>query len=126
MPKILIVDDDKDFAQACEEILKKEGYETVLADSVVAAEAVIKKGGLNLILLDIVMENPDDGIVLAHKLKKDCIGVPIVMLSDVSKATGYEYGKCNEALPCTDFLEKPVKPEDLISKIGSILNKSKE
>ena len=121
MPKILIVDDDTDFLQACETVLTAEGYDVVQAGNVEEGERIAKDGGLDLILLDVMMENPDDGIALAHKLKKDGVDVPIVMLSGVSKVTGYEYGKCDEILPCVDFIEKPVTPDVLLEKVKVVL-----
>ena len=123
MAKILIVDDDNDLLQACSAVLGAQGYEIVTANNVADAEAIVKQGGLDLIMLDIMMEQPDDGISLAHRLKKSGVQTPIVMLSGVSQVTGYEYGKCDETLPCVDFLTKPVMPETLIRKVGKILKK---
>ncbi len=122
MPKILLVDDDNDFLQSCELVLVQEGYEIVSASSITKAEKIVAQGGLSLILLDIMMNNPDDGISFAHKLKKDGIEVPVIMLSGASKIIGYEYGK-NEMLPCCDFIEKPVNPEILLKKVKSVIEK---
>ena len=118
MSKILIVDDDRDFSQACETILSTGGYEVLRAASAGEAERVISQSPPDLILLDVMMENPDDGIALAHKLKKNGTAIPIIMLSGVSKVTGYEY-KCDDMLPCFDFIEKPVSPELLLRKVKS-------
>ncbi len=122
MAKILIVDDDKDFLQACETILKKEGYQVIAVNTVNEAEKAVKEGGLDLALLDIMMENPDDGIALAQKLKKENSDLPVIMLSGVSKVTGYEY-KCDEMLPCLDFIEKPVTPDALVKKVKAVIEK---
>lgn len=121
MARILIVDDDNDFSQACETILLGGGYEVVRAASVGEAERVINQSQLDLILLDVMMENPDDGIALAQKLKKSGTAIPIIMLSGVSKVTGYEY-KCDDMLPCFDFIEKPVSPDVLLRKIKTALS----
>ncbi len=122
MSKILIVDDDNDFLQACEAVLLQEGYEVQKASCVAEAERVISKTKFNLVLLDVMMENPDDGISLAHKLKKTNADIPILMLSGVSKITGYEY-KCSEMLPCLDFIEKPITPDLLLKKVKEALAK---
>lgn len=116
MPKILIVDDDNDFLEACKMILKRENYEVLSANSVPEAEPLIEEGGLDLILLDIMMDSPDDGISLAHKLKKKNIGTPVIILSGASEVTGFEY-KCDEMLPCREFIEKPVTPDVLLRKV---------
>ncbi|HQO58884.1 MAG TPA: response regulator [Candidatus Omnitrophota bacterium] len=122
MSKILIVDDDNDFLQACEAVLLQEGYEVQKASCVAEAERVISKTKFNLVLLDVMMENPDDGISLAHKLKKTNADIPILMLSGVSKITGYEY-KCSDMLPCLDFIEKPITPDLLLKKVKEALAK---
>ena len=121
MAKILMVDDDKEFAEAGKAVLEAGGHSVSMIHNAIEAEAKIDKEKFDIIFLDIMMQDADDGIALAGRLKKKGIKTPIIMLSGVSKVTGYEYGKCNEALPCTDFLEKPVSPEDLINKVNSVL-----
>ncbi len=121
MAKILIVDDDQDLLDITSEILEAKGYDVLTADNVEDGEKQVKENDPDLILLDIMMKSPDDGIALLHKLRKENVKTPIIMLSGVSKVTGYEYGKCDETLACDDFLEKPVSPSALISKIESIL-----
>jgi len=121
MPKILMVDDDLDFLEASKRVLDSKGYEVVIINKLNEAESTIKTYKPDLILLDIMMENADDGIAFAQKLRRDGITLPIVMLSGVSKVTGYDYQKCDDVLPCDDFLEKPVSAEKLINKVESIL-----
>jgi DNA-binding response OmpR family regulator len=121
MARILMVDDDKEFTDAVKTMLEANGHLVFTVHNVPDAEKKIKNESFDIIFLDIMMQEADDGIALAGRLKKQGVKAPIIMLSGVSKVTGYDYGKCNEALPCTDFLEKPVKPEDLINKVNSVL-----
>ena len=123
MAKILMVDDDKEFLEAGKAVLESEGHDIFLAYDVRVAEEKISSKNFDLIFLDIMMEDADDGIALAGRLKKRGVKTPIVMLSGVSKVTGYEYGKCNDVLPCTDFLEKPVSPQQLINKVNKTVKK---
>ena len=122
MAKILMVDDNQDFLEAAKAVLEAKGYAVFTAENVRSGEELVKNEVPDLIFLDIMMEQPDDGIALAQKLRKDGVETPIVMLSAVSKVTGYEYDKCDEVLPCNDFLQKPVKPQDLLNKVAAILN----
>ncbi|MDD4202731.1 MAG: response regulator [Candidatus Omnitrophica bacterium] len=123
MAKILMVDDDNDFLEASKMVLEQGGHSVFTVNSPAEAQEKIKAENPDLILLDIMMQSPDDGIAFAHKLKKDKVTIPIIMLSGISKVTGYSYGKCNDVLPCTDFLEKPISPKVLIDKVNSVLGK---
>lgn len=123
MAKILMVDDDSDFLSACQTILEAQGHEILTAYNVPDAEKLLKNNQYDLIFLDIMMESPDDGISLAHRIKKNGNKTPIIMLSAVSKVTGLDYGKCDEVMECNDFIEKPVSPQTLISKVNDALNK---
>lgn len=123
MAKILLVDDDLDLLESSKMILESGGHQVTTASTTQEAERLINSGKYDLILLDIMMEFPDDGINLAHKLRKNGVQSPIVMLSAVSRVTGYQYGKCDEVLPCNDFLEKPMTPKVLLDKVNAILNK---
>jgi len=121
MSLILMVDDDQDFLEASKNVLESEGHNVIMANNVKGCEDALKSQEPDVIFLDIMMEQPDDGIALANKLKKNGMKSPIVMLSGVSKVTGYKYGKCDEVLPCSSFLEKPITPKALIDKVNEIL-----
>jgi len=123
MAKILMVDDDQEFLDAGQTVLEAKGYSVITASNVDQAKEIITQQKPDLIFLDIMMEQPDDGINLVHRLRKEGLKTPIVMLSAVSKVTGYDYGKCDDVLDCDSFLEKPVNPQDLIKKVESLLKK---
>lgn len=123
MAKILIVDDDTDLLESSKMILESGGHDVTTASTAQEAEKIADSRQFDLIFLDIMMQEPDDGINLARRLKKKGLKTPVVMLSAVSRVTGYSYGKCDEALPCTDFLEKPVTPQGLLNKVREVLNK---
>lgn len=123
MARILLVDDDIDLLESGKMILESGGHKVITAGTAAEAEKILSSQKFDLIFLDIMMEYPDDGINLARKLRKDGLKTPVVMMSGVGMVTGYSYGKCDEALPCSGFLEKPVKPQDLINKVNEVLNK---
>ncbi|MDD5503880.1 MAG: response regulator [Candidatus Omnitrophica bacterium] len=123
MARILMVDDDREFAEAGKAVLEAKGHSVSMAHNVKDAELIIDKEAFDIIFLDIMMQEADDGIALAARLKAKGLPTPVIMLSGVSKVTGYDYGSCDEVLPCAGFLEKPVSPEDLINKVNSITGK---
>lgn len=123
MARILMVDDDLDLLESSKMVLESGGHQVTTVSTAGEAEKIIGSQKFDVIFLDIMMEYPDDGINLARKLKKSGLATPVVMMSAVSRVTGYEYGKCDEALPCTDFLEKPVTPQALLAKVSAVLKK---
>lgn len=70
MSKILIVDDDKDFAQLLEFDLKKKGYQTAMAHNGEEGMEKALKEKPDLIILDIKMPKVD-GYTFVRRLKKE-------------------------------------------------------
>lgn len=122
MAKILMIDDDRDFLEAGKQILEAQGHAVVAASTPGDGEEKIKAETPDLIFLDIMMQQPDDGIALAQKLFKAGLKTPVVMLSGMSNVTGYSYDKNDDVLPCEEFLQKPIDPEVLIQTVEKILS----
>ena len=118
MPKILIIDDDKDIAELVSLILKKEKIDSEIINDSLEALTKIEEGKTNydLILLDIMMPNIS-GTELCIKIR-DKVTCPIVFLSAkkelVDKMVGYEIGG-------DDYITKPFDNTELILKIKSHL-----
>ena len=118
MPKILIVDDDKDIAELVALILRKEKIDSEIINDSLEALTRIEEGKTNydLILLDIMMPNIS-GTELCIKIR-DKVTCPIVFLSAkkelVDKMVGYEIGG-------DDYITKPFDNTELILKIKSHL-----
>ncbi|MSR77990.1 MAG: response regulator [Candidatus Omnitrophica bacterium] len=81
-PKILLVDDDQDFAQLMEFDLKKRGYEVIKAFN--GEEGLVRALAENpaLIVLDIKMPKMD-GYTFVRRLKKDSAtkDIPLIVLT---------------------------------------------
>jgi DNA-binding response OmpR family regulator len=120
MPKIAIIDDDADIVEALTMLLTAKGYSVVSAANIPEAITVVDGEKPDLILLDVMMDEPDDGFYLANKFKQKGVKTPIIMLTSVSKAVGYEFGK-GQVLPIDDYIEKPVTPSVLLEKISKCL-----
>jgi two-component system, OmpR family, response regulator len=121
MARILIVDDDPDVVYACSMILKKEGHKTDFAINRIDGLKKAETNKFDLLILDVMMEQPDDGIHLAQDLKKKNISLPILMLTGISKVAGMEYGRDNEMVPVDEFIEKPVDTDVLVEKVNGLL-----
>lgn len=121
MAIILIVDADADFSLASEALLAGAGHTVLRAETAGEAESVIRAHEPDLVLLDVMLEEPDDGIALAGRLIESNPALPVIIVSGVGAVTGYGY-RCGEMMPCADFLEKPVDPALLLERVGVRLN----
>jgi DNA-binding response OmpR family regulator len=125
MALIAIIDDDPDIVDASSLVLKSKGFDIITATNPQDAYKIVKEKKPNLIILDVMMDEPDDGFYLAQKFRREGITTPILMYTSVSKAIGLDFGK-NEMVPVDDFVEKPISPEELVSKVQNLLRGKEE
>lgn len=123
MAKILIVDDDPDIVEAASLFLKKAGHEIASAYNRDEGLKAVKKEKPDLLILDVMMQQPDDGIAMAQDLRRDGFSKPILMLTSVGKATGLSFDKDDELIPVDAFEEKPIAPDKLVAKVAELLGK---
>ena len=123
MSKILIVDDDPDIQDACRLVLEKEGYEVDCASSRSEGKQKVVDYGPDLLILDVMMEEPDDGLIMARELRKSGFSAPIIMLTSVNAAMGLRIDRDDEIVPVEIFQSKPVEPKRLIEEVRSLLSK---
>lgn len=125
MARILIVDDDPDIVDSTRLFLEAEGHEILCAyNRRDGMKAMAQKP--DLIILDVMMEEADDGLVMAQELRRAGCEIPILMLTAISRITHMSYGRDNEMLPVDGFLEKPASPETLISLVHQLLEQREE
>jgi len=123
MAKILIVDDDPDITFATELFLKKAQHEVRTAGNREGGMQAVDDWNPDLIILDVMMEQPDDGIAMAQELRRQGCETPILMLTSVSKVTGFSYGQDKELVPVDAFFEKPIEPDKLVKKVDELLTR---
>ncbi len=128
MAKILIIDDDPDISESMKVVLESKGYQVISAESGKEGLAKAKKESPDLIILDVMMETGDKGFDVARDLTKDedYKNLPILMLTALKEKRGLDFK--NEAgdevwLPVDDYCDKPLKSEELISKVNALINK---
>ncbi len=111
---ILVVDDDREIAQAIEIYLKNEGYNVFKAYDGLEAVDIAGKEELHLIIMDIMMPRMD-GMQATMRIREEK-NIPIIMLSarseDYDKITGLNVG-------ADDYITKPFSPLELIARVKS-------
>lgn len=120
--KILLVDDEPDILEFLSYNLKKENYQVFTASNGKDAVAIAKKEIPHLVILDVMM--PDmDGIETCRELREadDLKNILIAFLTarneDYSQIAGFEVG-------ADDYINKPIKPRVLMSRIKALLRRS--
>jgi len=129
--KILVIDDDPDFQEAVTAILKSASHKVVSALSPAEGKEKVLSEKPDLVLLDIMMDSLFDGYSLCHAIKtspefaavKD---TPVIFISAVKELAGSRYQFQSEEQGLTgpdDYIDKPVKPEDLLARIEKLRKK---
>ncbi|HIS18574.1 MAG TPA: response regulator transcription factor [Candidatus Coprovivens excrementavium] len=112
MTKILIVDDEQDIAQLINDVLKDEGFDTVIKNDGYAAIEEVKNNHFDLILLDIMMPNIS-GTETCNKIR-DLVSCPIIFVTaknqTIDKLLGFEIG-------ADDYITKPFVIEELVARV---------
>jgi len=82
---ILVVDDNLDFALACKDLLKRDGFNVKIATRGEEAVKILEESIPSLILLDLVMPGMD-GFNVIHSLqsKEQWTNIPVVVLTGKS------------------------------------------
>ena len=125
--KILLVDDDDDFVLSTKTILESKPYEVIVAHEGDEGLRKAREENPDLILLDIIMP-VKDGFTAAEQLKKDpqLSKIPILMLTGFA-AKGQETSipvSRGFALETEDYLDKPIRPEELLARVDKQLKKA--
>jgi CheY-like chemotaxis protein len=132
MAKILIIDDDPDMVLATRLCLEGAGHEVVEAASGAEGLEMIKAEGPDLIVLDVMMDTTTEGFQLALKLRSpdpnseyaNYKGIPILMLTSIHATAPTRVAPDQDYLPVDAFVDKPIDPDDLVSKVDELLQRA--
>jgi len=123
--KVLVIDDDNDFVESVVNLLEARGYTVTAASNGKEGVDKAKSSKPDLILLDVMMTTKDEGFNVARELQsiEGVKGTPVIMVTGVRKEMNLPFGfEPDETwLPVKQILEKPVKPESLLSAMADAL-----
>ncbi len=123
--RILVVDDEPDFASIVQGNLEREGFEVDVAYDGVQGIEKVKANPPDAIVLDVMMPEKD-GYQMCSELKADeqYADIPILLLTAVAShvtSTRYSHadGMSTEA---DDYIAKPASAEQITESIKGLLN----
>ncbi|MFM1808126.1 MAG: hypothetical protein RLZZ242_851 [Bacteroidota bacterium] len=122
--RILLVDDEQDILEIVGYNLSLEGYQVFTAKNGIEAVSKAKKKQPHLVILDVMMPEMDG--IEACEIMRNTPGLENTIITfltargeDYSQLAGFDAG-------ADDYIQKPIKPKVLVSKIKALLRRSKE
>jgi CheY-like chemotaxis protein len=124
-PTVLLVDDDEDFLFQHRTQLENAGFTVVAAQGQKAAEEILATLRPDVAVLDVMMENPDAGFVLCHRIRKKDPTIPVILVTSVNSETGMDFDLATEEdrvwIKADALLAKPIRFEQLLGEIDRLL-----
>ena len=122
--RILLVDDEPDVTYTIKNILEDNGFQIDTFNDPIIALKSYRSNFYDLVILDIKMPKMDGFEVYAKIREKDpkvkiCFLTASELFYEKFRKTRSEFGRIMEE-EC--FIQKPIKTEDLIRKLASIIN----
>ncbi|MBF0120060.1 MAG: response regulator [Desulfobacterales bacterium] len=123
--RVLVVDDEPDFASIVQANLKKEGFEVEVAYDGLECIEKVKANPPDAIVLDVMMPEMD-GYEVCKKLKSDknYENIPIIMLTAVADHVGstrYSHSD-GMSMEADDYLPKPASSEDITESVKRLVS----
>lgn len=118
--KILVVDDDPYILMSLEFLMKKNGYDVIVARNGTEALDLLEKRVPNLVLLDIMMPDVDGYAICKHiKSNKKLKEAKVVFMSAKSKEADIQKGL---DLGASLYITKPFSTRELMKQINALMN----
>ena len=126
---VLLVDDDDDFLFQHRLHLEAAGFEVLVARGQKEAEAVLAAAERrpDLAVIDVMMETPDAGFTLCHRIRKQDASIPVILVTLVNSETGLDFTLSTDEqrswIKADALLSKPIRFEQLQREIDRVFNR---
>ena len=119
--RILIADDEPNIVISLEFLMKREGFEVLIANDGEEAVRQIRSERPDLVLLDVMMPKKS-GFEVCQEVKSDpgLAGVRILMLTAKGRDTEVAKGL---ALGADAYMTKPFSTKELVERVRSLLER---
>jgi DNA-binding response OmpR family regulator len=122
LKKILLAEDDADFASVLKHYLELYQFEITCAENGEEALYLFQSKAFDICVFDVMMPKMD-GFTLAEKIIKINPDIPFVFLTarklKEDKIIGLKLG-------ADDYIEKPFEADELVLRLNNILRRSKQ
>ena len=120
--KILIADDEPNILISLEYLMKREGFDTIVAEDGQAALDAILRERPRLVLLDVMMPKMT-GFEVCHAVRanENLKDVLILMLTAKGRDTDIAKGL---ALGADSYMIKPFSTKELVQKVRDLLSRA--
>jgi len=128
--RLLMIDDDVNLCDVFRLVCEAKGYAFHAAHSAEDGLRKIAEITPDLILLDVIMEDFVAGFRVLSELRANPSSayarfrrIPIIMLTSVTTRTALDFSERvgTSLLPVDAFVEKPVKPAEMLARIEEVL-----
>lgn len=123
MALILLVDDDPDVIAVCRLLLEKSGHDVISATNSDDGMRMLEQEDPDLLVLDVMMEQPDDGIAMARAIRRLGNSIPILMLTAIGRVTGMDFARDKEIVPVDEFTSKPIDSSSFVAQVEALLQR---
>ncbi|MDJ0940844.1 MAG: response regulator [Woeseiaceae bacterium] len=119
MSTILIIDDSPTELHLFQNMLEKNGFDTLVADSGEEGVRQAKASKPDCILMDVVMPGMN-GFQATRKLSKDAVTatIPVIIITTKDQETDKIWGMRQGAV---EYIVKPVAEKQLVHLINSVM-----
>lgn len=122
MKKILLAEDDFDFASVLKQYLELYDYEVTWAENGEEAFEILQAKNFDICVIDVMMPKVD-GFTLAEKIIKINPEIPFVFLTARKLKEDIIIGL---KLGADDYIAKPFEAEELVLRLNNILKRSQQ
>ena len=130
MAKILIIDDEKDVRVVLKEVLKRAGFDAIVAANAMEGLEKLEADGVDLVITDVIMPGMD-GVAAIERIRKNHPDMPIIVISGGGNVAPMEYEP--GAISTTAYLAsatnaganrtltKPFERQELLDAVRALL-----
>jgi DNA-binding response OmpR family regulator len=122
LKKVLLAEDDADFASVLKQYLELHQYDITWAENGEEALAIFQTETFDICVFDVMMPKMD-GFTLAEKISKINPEIPFIFLTarklKEDKIIGLKLG-------ADDYIVKPFEADELVLRLNNILKRSKQ